>query len=43
MTVSIKTLASLACVALLAGCATFYEIPIETPLTRPFVRIENLL
>ncbi len=33
MTVSIKTLASLACVALLAGCATFYEIPIETPLT----------
>ncbi len=33
MTVSAKTLASLACVALLGGCATFYEIPIETPLT----------
>ena len=33
MTVSMKTLASLACVALLTGCATFYEIPIETPLT----------
>ena len=33
MTVSAKTFASLACVALLAGCATFYEIPIETPLT----------
>ena len=33
MTVSIKTLASFACVALLTGCATFYEIPIETPLT----------
>ena len=33
MTVSIKTPASLACVALLAGCATFYEIPIETSLT----------
>ena len=33
MTVPTKTLASLSCVALLAGCTTFYEIPIETPLT----------
>jgi hypothetical protein len=33
MTVSLKTLASLSCVLLLAGCTTFYEIPIETPLT----------
>ena len=33
MTVQTKTLVSLACVALLAGCTTFYEIPIETPLT----------
>ncbi len=33
MTVSAKTLASLACVALLAGCTTFYDVPIETPLT----------
>ncbi len=33
MTVSTRTLASLACVALLGGCATFYEIPIETALT----------
>ena len=33
MTVSPRTLASLACVALLGGCATFYEIPIETALT----------
>lgn len=33
MTVSAKTLASLAGVALLAGCTTFYEISIETPLT----------
>ena len=33
MTVSTKTLASLACVALLAGCTTFYDIPVETPLT----------
>ena len=33
MTVSMKTTASLACVALLTGCVTFYEIPIETPLT----------
>ena len=33
MTVSIKTLASLACVALITGCTAFYEIPIETPLT----------
>ena len=30
---SIKTLASLAWVPLLAGCTTFFEIPIETPLT----------
>jgi|TARA_B100001971_G_C18233588_1_gene565551 hypothetical protein len=33
MTVTAKTLVSLACVALVAGCTTFYEIPIETPLT----------
>ena len=34
MTVSHKTLASVACVALLTGCASsLYEIPIETPLT----------
>ena len=33
MTVSAKTLASVASVALLTGCATLYEIPIETPLT----------
>ena len=33
MTVPTKTLVSLTSVALLAGCATFYEIPIETPLT----------
>ena len=33
MTVSMKTLASLACVSLLTGCTTFHEIPIETPLT----------
>ena len=33
MTVSTMTLVSLSCVALLAGCTTFYEIPIETPLT----------
>ena len=33
MTVSPKILASLACVALITGCASFHEIPIETPLT----------
>ena len=33
MTVSIKTLASFAYVALLTGCTTFYVVPIETPLT----------
>jgi hypothetical protein len=33
MTVTAKTLVSLACVALLAACTTFYEVPIETPLT----------
>ena len=33
MTVSTKTLASLAGVALLAGCTTFFDVPIETPLT----------
>ena len=33
MIVPAKTLVSLACVALCAGCTTFYEIPIETPLT----------
>ena len=33
MTVPTKALASLVGVALLAGCTTFYEIPIETPLT----------
>ena len=33
MTVPAKTLASLAGVALLAGCTTFYEISVETPLT----------
>ena len=32
MTVPAKTLVGVACVALLAGCTTFYEIPIETPL-----------
>ncbi|MEE8130672.1 MAG: hypothetical protein V3T48_10305, partial [Vicinamibacterales bacterium] len=30
---STKTLASLAGVALLAGCTTFFDVPIETPLT----------
>jgi hypothetical protein len=33
MIVPAKALVSLACVALIAGCTTFYEIPIETPLT----------
>ena len=33
MTVPTKTLVSLTCVSLLAGCTTFYEISIETPLT----------
>ena len=33
MTVSAKTLVSLAGVALLASCTTFYDVPIETPLT----------
>ena len=33
MTVSAKALASLGCVGLLAGCTTFYDVAIETPLT----------
>ena len=33
MIVSIKTLVSLACAALLTGCTTYFEIPLETPLT----------
>ena len=33
MTVSAKALASLGCVGLLAGCTSFYDVAIETPLT----------
>ena len=33
MTVSAKALASLACIGLLAGCTSFYDVAIETPLT----------
>ena len=33
MTVSAKALASLACVGLVAGCTSFYDVAIETPLT----------
>ena len=33
MTVSAKALASLGCLGLLAGCTSFYDVAIETPLT----------
>lgn len=33
MTVSAKALASLGCVGALAGCTSFYDVAIETPLT----------
>ncbi len=33
MTVSAKALASLGCVGLVAGCTSFYDVAIETPLT----------